>query len=222
MKTKEQLQHDVQDELKWTPSLDEAGIGVGVEDSVVTLSGHVASYSQRTAAERATKRVAGVHGVANELIVKLPSSMERDDTDIAKAAVRALEWRSDVPRDKVTAAVSKGWINLEGELEWQYQKDAAYKAVRHLPGVKGVSNLIRIKPKASAFEVKQKIQQAYKRSADIDAQHVQVEVEGSHVTLRGTVSSWAEYEDAEWAAWSAPGVAEVTNRLKVEEPALAY
>ena len=220
MKTKEQLQRDVQDELRWTPNIDEAAIGVSVEGAVVTLSGHVSTYAERTAAERATKRVSGVHGVANELVVELPSRLERDDTDIAQAAVRALEWRSDVPEDRVRATASKGWLTLDGEVEWQFQKDAAYKAVRHLSGVKGVNNLIQIKPRASATEVKQKIQQAFKRSAGIDAQHVQVQTEGSKVILTGTTTSWSEYEDAEWAAWSAPGVSEVENRLKVEDPAL--
>jgi osmotically-inducible protein OsmY len=222
MKTREQLQRDVQDELKWEPRIDEAGIGVGVEDGVVTLSGHVSSYAERSLAEKAAKRVAGVGAIANELVVKLPSSMERDDTDIAEAALRALRWRSDIPGDKVKIAVSKGWVTLEGDLDWNYQKQSAYNAVRYLTGVKGVSNLIRIKPRASAFQVREKIEQALKRSAEIDARHITVAVDGGKVTLRGTVRSWAERDDANDAAWSAPGVTEVDDDLRVEEFELAY
>jgi osmotically-inducible protein OsmY len=217
MKTKEQLQRDVQHELKWVPDLDEAGVGVGVHDGVVTLSGHVASYSERIAAERATKRVAGVNAIANDLVVKLPSSMERDDTDLAEAAVRALRWRSDVPADQIKVTVSNAWVTLEGELEWYYQKTAASQAVRNLTGVRGVTDLLRIKPHASALQVKDRIEEAFKRSAEIEAKHVSVAVQGGKVILNGMVRSWSERDEAESAAWSAPGVSEVETHLRVEE-----
>jgi osmotically-inducible protein OsmY len=220
MKRREQLQRDVQDELKWEPALDEAGIGVSVEDGAVTLTGHVSTYSEKTAAERATKRVHGVHAVANDLVVKLPSSKERDDTDIAEAAARALQWRSDVPSDAIKAVITKGWVTLEGNVEWYFQKQAAYDAIRHLSGVKGVTNNVAIKPRASAFQVKEKIQDAFRRSAEIDAKRVQADVQDSKVILRGTVRSWAEREDAESAAWAAPGVSKVESHIAVEEEEL--
>jgi osmotically-inducible protein OsmY len=222
MKSKEQLQRDVQDELKWEPSIDEAGIGVSVHDSVVTLNGHVRSYSERTAAEKAAKRVFGVHAVANELVVKLPSSKERDDTDIAEAALRALRWHTSIPEEQIKVGVANGWLTLEGEVEWFYQKQAAHDAVRQLTGVRGVSNNIAIKPRVSPVQVKEKIEQAFHRSAEVDAKQIRVDVRDSRVTLRGTVRSWAEREDAESAAWAAPGVADVESHINVEEEELAF
>jgi osmotically-inducible protein OsmY len=222
MKTREQLQRDVQDELKWEPRIDEAGIGVSVEDGVVTLSGHVSSFAERTSAERATKRVAGVKAIANELVVKLPFSMERDDTDIAEAAVKALGWRSDIPGDTIKVTVSKGWLTLEGDLDWNYQKESATNAVRYLTGVKGISNLIRIKPRVDASRVREKIEDALTRSAEVDARNIAVSVEGGKVTLRGKVRSWAERDDANDAAWAAPGVTEVEDNLRVEDLELAH
>jgi osmotically-inducible protein OsmY len=222
MKSKEQLQRDVQDELKWEPSLDEAGIGVSVHDGVVTLNGHVLSYSERTAAEKAAKRVFGVHAVANDLVVKLPGGRERDDTDIAEAAIRALRWHTSIPEEQVKVVVSNGWVTVDGEVEWFYQKQAAYDAVRHLTGVKGVSNNLLIKPRVNAVQVKDKIEQALRRSAEVDAKQITVDVRESKVILRGTVRSWAEREDAESAAWSAPGVSDVESHVKVEEEELVF
>jgi osmotically-inducible protein OsmY len=222
MKSKEQLQRDVQDELKWEPSLDEAGIGVSVHDGVVTLNGHVLSYSERTAAEKAAKRVFGVHAVANDLVVKLPGGRERDDTDIAEAALRALRWHTSIPEEQIKVVVSNGWVTVEGEVEWFYQKQAAYDAVRHLTGVKGVSNNIDIKPRVNAVQVKDKIEQALRRSAEVDAKRITVEVHEGRVILRGTVRSWAEREDAESAAWAAPGVSDVESHVKVEEEELVF
>jgi len=222
MKTKEQVQRDVQEELTWEPSLDEAGIGVSVHDGVVTLGGHVGSYSEKSAAERAAKRVFGVHAVADELVVKLPGSKERDDTDIAEAALRALRWHTRVPEERIKVVVAAGWLTIEGEVEWYFQKQAAYDAVRHLTGVRGVINNITVKPRVNAVQVKEKIQNALRRSAEVDAKQITVEVHQSRVILRGNVRSWAEREDAESAAWAAPGVADVESHIEVVEKELAF
>ena len=167
MKTDSELQRDVLDELKWEPSVDAAHIGVSVKDGVVTLSGHVSSYAEKFAAEEAAKRVYGVAAVVNELEVKLPGSSQRTDEDIAAAAVSALKWNLLVPADKIKVTVSKGRVKLEGEVKWQFQKDAAALAVRFLSGVTGVSNLITVKPRVAPTELKAKIEDAFKRSAEL-------------------------------------------------------
>ncbi len=214
LRTDEEIQKDVLEELKWDARLQPNEIGVSVKDGVVTLTGWVDSYLKKWTAEDVAHRVAGVKAVANDLEVKLAS--ERTDPDIAAAAVHALEWDAFIPTDKVKVTVSKGWLTLRGEVEWQYQKEEAERVVRRLAGVKGVTNLITVKPSTTATELKKKIQDALVRNAEIDANRITVEVQGSTVILRGTVRSWAEREEAERVAWSAPGVTSVDNRITLE------
>src|SRR5258707_2369618 len=212
-KTDEEIQRDVLAELKWDPRLQPNEIGVIVKDGIVTLTGWVDSYTRRWAAEDAAHRVKGVKAVANDIEVRLSTSDEKTDQDIAKSVVRALEWDAFIPIDKLDVTVSKGWVTLKGEIEWQYQKQDAERVVRRIQGVKGVSNLIVVKPKATPQDLKKKIEDALVRSAELDAQKIQVEVDGTKVILKGTVRSWAEREEAERQAWSAPGVTAGDNRI---------
>lgn len=221
MKTSSDLQRDVLDELEFDPVLDAGGIGVSVADGVVTLHGHVRSYADKIAAETTVKRVAGVRGVANDLTVTLWPGAERDDTDIARAAVRALEWNTWVPEGAVKVTVKDGWVTLEGAVEWQYQRDTARKTVEHLTGVKGVDNLVTLKPRVLPNEVERRIVSAFQRAASLDAKHVHVATIGGRVILRGAVRSWLERDDAERAAWAVPGVTEVENNLAVGAAAYA-
>jgi osmotically-inducible protein OsmY len=216
MKTDTQLQRDVIEELRWEPSVSDKEIAVAVKDGVVTLNGSVDSYAQKYAAERAASAVGGVKAVAEELQVRLPNVYERTDTELAHAIVNALKWDIQVPDDKITATVEKGWVDLKGEVEWQYQKTAAAAAIRNLTGIRGLTNLIRVKPqKASAYEVSSKIKDSLRRNAEVDADKISVETKDGTVILRGSVRSFAERKDAEAAAWRAPGVSKVEDNLAV-------
>jgi osmotically-inducible protein OsmY len=214
-RTDAQIQSDVLAELKWEPRVQPNEIGVAVKNGVVTLAGWVDSYTKRWAAEDAAHRVRGVKAVANDIEVRLSSADERTDADIAAAAVRALEWDAFIPVDKVDVTVSKGWVTLKGEVEWQYQKQDAERVIRRLTGVTGLTNLITVKPRVAASELKEKIEKALVRSVETDAKRITVEVDGDAVILKGTVKSWAEREEAEREAWAAPGVASVDNRITI-------
>ncbi|SEL27431.1 Osmotically-inducible protein OsmY, contains BON domain [Maribacter orientalis] len=216
MKTDAKIKLDVQDELAWEPSIDETKIGVAVDEGVVTLSGEVDSHSKKLAAEKAAKRVSGVKAVAEDIVVKYPSSLDKSDTEIAKAAVDALEWHSSVPNDSVIVKVENGWVSLSGAVKWAYQKYSATNAVKDLVGVKGVSNSISIKQDVKPILVKDTIEEAFERSARIDAKGIMVSTDGNTVTLSGKVNSIKEKEEAEKAAFRAPGVLHVVNKLKVQ------
>jgi osmotically-inducible protein OsmY len=216
LKTNHQLQLDVIDELSWEPSVEASDIGVVTKDGVVTLTGHVRTYAEKVAAEKAAERVEGVHAVANEVEVRIPSGARRDDAEIARAALDSLKWNVSVPDDRIKLVVEDGWVRLDGEVDWQYQRTAAEDAVRPLNGVRGVSNTIRMGLRVHAKDVRDAIAAALRRSADVEAQQIRVEAKDGKVTLRGRVHSWAERNAAEHAAWAAPGVIAVEDHLSVE------
>lgn len=213
--TDENIQRDILQELRWNSRVQPNQIGVTVNDGVVTLTGTVDSYMKKRAAEEAVYRVHGVKAIANDTQVRLPGMGERTDTDLARAAREALQWDIEVPASGVKVTVSNGWVTLDGEVEFGFQKRAAESAVHRLAGIVGVSNLIMVKPRVSLGEVKQDIEQALVRNARTDAQHIQVEVEGRKVILRGTVPSYAEKEAAEFTAWAEPGVTEIEDQIVV-------
>jgi osmotically-inducible protein OsmY len=209
------LQKKVLDALDWEPSLDATRIGVAASGGVVTLTGMVPSYADRWTAERVVKQMTGVKGLANDLEVRLPGDARRSDTDLASAAVKALEWDVQVPHQRIKLRAADGWITLEGQVEWQFQREAAERAVRHLLGVKGVSNQITLMVRVTPTDLKNRIQEALKRNAELEARQIRVETRGGTVVLDGAVRSWAERDEAERAVWAAPGVTAVEDHLAV-------
>ena len=215
MRSDSEIEKNVKAELEWDPDLDATDIAVSVKNGVVTLTGFVKSYTDRYEAEAAAKRVAGVVAVANDIEVRMPSVDERPDPDIAREAAAAIKSQLPISSEHIKIIVKNGWVTLEGEVEWQYQRQTAENVVRRIKGVKGVSNTILLKPRAEPTEVKRKIQEALRRSAEVDANRIEVEARGGEVVLKGTVRSWIEREEAERAAWAAPGVTKVEDRIVV-------
>jgi osmotically-inducible protein OsmY len=216
MITDAEIKRNVEEQLSWEPGLDAGEIGVAVKDGVVTLAGFAKSYAEYYAAERAAKKVKGVRGVANDVQVRLPDADRRPDPDLAHDAVEALKRELPAACEQIKVVVEDGYLKLLGEVEWKYLKDVAERAVRNVKGVRAVANLIMVRPKVQPLELKQKIEAAFVRNAQLEAHRVQVEADGNVVTLRGHVHSWAERQEAERQAWKAPGVAEVRNFLTVD------
>ena len=215
MKTDAELQQDVMNELQWEPTLKAAEIGVAVKDGVVTLSGYVDSYVKKLVAERAAARVFGVRAVAEAIQVRLPGSLKRSDEDIAGMVANVLEWNVLVPNDHVKVQVQDGVVTLSGEVDWGFQKYAAEKALQYLMGVVGINNQIAVKPTVKPIDVENKIKNAFQRNASLDLRRIKIETRGGKVILSGSVHSWGEKAEAQWAVWAAPGVSEVENNIKI-------
>jgi osmotically-inducible protein OsmY len=213
MRSDSDIRRDVEDELRWDPDLDATDIAVNVTNGVVTLTGFVRSYIEKYEAEVDAKRVAGVLAVVNDLQVRLPNIDERPDPEIARDAISRIKSELPYAWEKIRVVVKGGWVTLEGEVEWNYQRERAEAAVRGVRGIEGVTNSIEVKPRVAPTEIRRKIEEALRRAAEIDAGRITVEANGSEVILRGTVRSWAEREEAERAAWWAPGVTKVDNRI---------
>lgn len=215
MRLDSEIKRDVEDELRWDPDIDATDIGVAVRNGIVTLAGFVRSYAHRTEAERDAKRVAGVVGVANDIEVRLPALDQRPDPEIARDAASALKAELPISSENIKVVVRDGWLTLEGAVEWNFARERAESSVKRVRGVKGVTNAITLKPKVQPHEVRRKIEDAFRRSAELDASRITVEAKGDEVILRGTVKSWAERQEAERAAWAAPGVTRVENKIAI-------
>ncbi len=211
------LRQDIIDELDFEPSIESADIGVAVAKGIVTLTGHVPTYQQKLTVEDVVRRVKGVKGIAEEIEVRPYGTNRAADDEIAKRAINTMTWNTSIPDDSVQVKVQKGWVTLSGTVDWQYQKTAAADAVRVLSGVVGVTNRIEIRPKASSFDIKKRIEDALKRNAEVEANAIRVDVlDGGKVRLEGKVHAWSERSVAERAAWSAPGVHTVEDRITVD------
>jgi osmotically-inducible protein OsmY len=215
MKKDLKLERAVRAELAWDPSIDAGEISVSAKSGIVTLNGMVKSLPEKWAAERAAQHVAGVKAIADEIVVTLPGESQHSDLDIAQAALNSLEWNASVPRNRIKVLVKDGFVTLDGDVEFYYQKSAAEHAVRYLLGVKGVYNEIDVKPAVTAADVKSEIEKALERAAEVEAQQISVEAHDQRITLRGKVKTWVEREEAERAAWSAPGVSDVQNDIEI-------
>jgi osmotically-inducible protein OsmY len=209
------IKRDVEAELRWNPDIDPTDIAVSVKNGVVTLSGFVRSYAQKYEAEQTAKRVNGVVAVANDIEVRLPIFNQRPDPEIARDAVEEIQKNLPYASDHIRVIARDGWVTLEGSVEWNYQRERAEQVVRRVRGVKGITNLIEIQPRVPPVEVKQRIEEAFRRSAELDANRITVEVDGGTVTLRGAVRSWAERQEAERVAWAMPGVVRVNNLITI-------
>jgi osmotically-inducible protein OsmY len=209
------LRQAVMDELEWDPSFNAQHIGVAVEEGVVTLTGHVGSYVERLAAEKAVKRVKGVRAIAEEIEVRFAGDKKTSDDQIARRALDVIAWDSTIPKDKIQIKVQNGFVTLAGEVDWFYQRDDAEAAVRKLTGVKGLSNEIKVKPQVRGSDIKQRIETALKRNAEVEAEAIKVTVQDGRVILDGKVKAWYERELAERTAWSAPGVVSVEDRISI-------
>lgn len=217
MKTDEKIQQDVIEQIKWNPQLNASEIGVAVKNGVVTLSGQVDTYQKKLLAEKEVRKVSGVKAIAEDIHVGLSATNKKTDTEIAEAVVNALKWHTSIPHENIQVKVEDGFVTLEGEVEWEFQRESAKNAVVSLAGVRSVINTIKLKGKVTPDDLKQKIKAAFHRSATIDAGKIEIEVVGAKAILKGKVRSFAEREDAESTAWSAPGILDVENKLELTE-----
>ena len=222
MKTDIEIQKDVMDELRWVPLLESSEIGVAVKDGIVTLFGTVDAYTKKMEAAKAAANISGVKAVALDIQVGVSPDFKRTDTEIAEAVLKALKLHTSIPEDKIKVKVEDGIVTLEGEVEWEYQRVAATNAIQNFAGITNVWNLIKLEPRGTTTDINEKIKAAFERSARLDANRISVEINGSSVTLTGTVTSLAEKDDAGYAAWAAPGITTVRNNLKVGEEEYAY
>jgi osmotically-inducible protein OsmY len=210
------MRQEVLDALDWEASIKSGDIGVGVSSGVVTLTGYVPTFAQKRTAERTALRVSGVKGIANDLVVKLPKKKERTDTDIAKAAVRAIRWHTELPQDTISVKVRDGWVTLEGTVDWNYQRERAADVVRPLTGLRGLTNTLTVAPSATSSDIRDRIRKALEREVNREAKNLVIEIDGDTVRLSGVIHSWIERRNAERAAWSAPGITDVVNDLEVQ------